>query len=185
MKNRSSEKQSLRHKISEMRKKIPAVLRHQKSRKIFKQLLRTAAFCKAHHIVFYYGIPPEVETRPFLKKVLRLKNVYFPKVSLRKKVLTFHKVDSLTKDLKKGAYAIMEPKARCRIRDAKRMDLIVAPGVAFDKAGRRLGRGGGYYDRVFQRAKKVYKIGLCFHEQIVKKIPVQRHDRTVDQVITD
>jgi 5-formyltetrahydrofolate cyclo-ligase len=65
------------------------------------------------------------------------------------------------------------------------MDLIIAPGVAFDRRGGRLGRGGGYYDRLLRRAEKVPVIGLCFREQLVKKVPMKPHDVRMNKVITD
>ncbi len=65
------------------------------------------------------------------------------------------------------------------------MDVIVVPGVGFDRAGGRLGRGGGYYDRALRSAPKVPKIGLCFREQLVKKIPMAKRDVRVDKVISD
>jgi 5-formyltetrahydrofolate cyclo-ligase len=142
------------------------------------------AFRKAEHVAFYYGIAPEVETKTFLKKLLKEKKLYLPKVG-PKKSLTLRRVHSLSKDLKKGAYNIMEPRAACEERPAGQMDIIITPGVAFDKEGGRLGRGGGYYDRLLRKAGRVIKIGLCFREQIVKKVPVNARDVRVDKIITD
>ncbi len=142
------------------------------------------AFLRAEHVAFYYGIAPEVETKPFLKKILKEKKVYLPRIE-SKRSLVLCRVRSLSKDLKKGAYNIMEPKTLCKKWPADRMDVIIVPGVAFDKRGGRLGRGGGYYDSLLRKAKKVMKIGLCFREQIVKKVPVEAHDVRVDKIITD
>ena len=139
----------------------------------------------AEHVAFYYGIAPEVETKSFLKKVLKDKKVYLPKVNPEKKVLTLHRILGLSKDLRRGVYNIMEPRAFCEERPASQMDMIIVPGVAFDKQGGRLGRGGGYYDRLLRRAKKAVRIGLCFREQIVKKVPMKAHDVRMDRVITD
>lgn len=185
MTNSSSPKALLRQKMLEVRKRIPSAIRRDKSRRIFKKLFRDPHFLKAKHIAFYYGIAPEVETLPFLRKILCSKLIYLPRVHPSKKVLKFHKVDSFSKNLEKNIYAIMEPKATCSKRHPSRMDLIVVPGVAFDKKGRRLGRGGGYYDRALRQAKKVYGIGLCFREQLVTKVPVTKRDMFVDRVITD
>jgi 5-formyltetrahydrofolate cyclo-ligase len=65
------------------------------------------------------------------------------------------------------------------------MDLIIVPGVAFDRKGGRLGRGAGYYDRLLRKARSVPKIGLCFREQLVRKVPMKKHDMSVDKIITD
>jgi 5-formyltetrahydrofolate cyclo-ligase len=179
-----SEKILLRKAILGKIKNIPLLSRHAKSRWIFRKLSGETVFQKAEHVALYYGIAPEVETKPFLKKILKDKKVYLPQVG-SKKTLKLRRVRSLSQDLKKGAYNIMEPRAFCEERPACRMDLIIVPGVAFDKKGGRLGRGGGYYDRMLKRAKGVPAIGICFREQIVKKVPMTRNDVRVDKVITD
>lgn len=148
-------------------------------------MLRDPHFQVAEHVAFYYGIAPEVETRILLARILKKKKVYLPRTDPKKRTLSFRRVRHLARDLKKGAYGIREPRIHCRRRIANRMDLIVVPGVGFDRAGGRLGRGGGYYDRVLRRASKVPKIGLCFREQLVKKIPMSETDVRVDKVITD
>lgn len=177
-------KSFLRDAVLKKRKMIPAALRRRKSRLIFKKLLREPSFRKAKCVALYYGVPGEVETRPFLKKILKSKKVYLPRVQLQRKDLVFRRFCALS-DLEKNAYAIMEPKVQCLKRSAFKMDLIVVPGVAFDKKGGRLGRGAGYYDRLLRKAPKVPKFGLCFREQIVKKVPMRSHDIRMDKVITD
>jgi 5-formyltetrahydrofolate cyclo-ligase len=178
------DKKSLRKILLEKRSHIPALSRRMKSRRIFRALSLEPLFQKAEHVAFYYGIAPEVETRSFLRKVLKKKKLYLPRID-PKRSLALCRVRSISKDLKKGAYNIMEPRPFCKKRPACRMDVLVVPGVAFDKRGGRLGRGGGYYDRLLKKAKRVAKIGLCFREQIVKKVPMQAHDVRMDRVITD
>ena len=179
-----SDKTFLRKTLLKKIKSVPLLSRHVKSRRILRKLSREPVFRRAEHVAFYYGIVPEIETKPFLRKALKDKKIYLPRIDPEKS-LTLCRVRSLSKDLKKGTYNIMEPKAFCEERPAGQMDVIIAPGVAFDKGGGRLGRGGGYYDRLFRKAGKVVKIGLCFREQIVKKVPMKIHDVRVDRVITD
>lgn len=175
----------MRARLLEKRQKIPLAIRRIKSRKIFGRVFANVFFCQARRVALYHDVPPEVETRPFLRKILREKEVFLSKVELRTGTLTLRRVRSLTKDLQKGVYSIREPKGACVRRPASEMDLIIVPGVGFDRRGNRLGRGGGYYDRLLRKAKKVRKIGICFREQIVKKIPATRLDVRVDRVITD
>ena len=122
--------------------------------------------------------------KDLVEKVLKDKKIYLPRIG-PKRSLTLCRVRSLSRDLKKGVYNIREPRASCEKRPASQMDIIIIPGVAFDKKGGRLGRGGGYYDRLLRKAKKVVKIGLCFREQIVKKVPMKAHDVRMDRVITN
>ena len=178
------EKSFLRKTLLEKRKNIPASLRRVKSRRIFRDLFQAPAFRNAEHVAFYYGIAPEVETTLFLKKALKDKKVYLPRIEPHKR-LSLCRVRSLSKDLKKGTYNIREPRAFCVKRPAGQIDLIIVPGVAFDRRGGRLGRGGGYYDRLLRKAKKAVKIGVCFREQIVRKVPMEKRDVKMDLVITD
>lgn len=179
------DKTILRAFFLQKRKKIPAGLRRAKSKKILARLLKDPVFQKAQHVALYYGIAPEVDTRLFLKKILSDKNVYLPRTDRERKSLRFCRLRLLSKDLVKGVYGIMEPHLVCPPRLPSRMDLIVVPGVVFDRKGGRLGRGGGYYDRLLNKAKKVFKIGICFREQLTKKVPMEKHDVRMDRVITD
>jgi len=179
-----SEKTCLRKALLEKIKNIPLRSRRAKSRRIFLKLSQDPVFRKSEHVAFYYEVAPEVETKPFLKKILKDKKIYLPRIG-PKKSLALCRVRSIPGDLKKGAYNVMEPRAFCEKRAASQMDLIIVPGVAFDKTGGRLGRGGGYYDRLLRKAKKVLTSGVCFREQIVKKVPMQAHDVRVDRVIVD
>jgi 5-formyltetrahydrofolate cyclo-ligase len=178
------EKTFLRKTLLVKRKNIPLLSRHIKSRRILRRLSREPVFRRAEHVAFYYGIAPEVETKLFLKKVLKDKKLYLPAI-VPKRSLALRRVRSLFKDLKQGAYNIMEPRAFCEERPADQMDVIIVPGVVFDKKGGRMGRGGGYYDRLLRKAKKVIKIGLCFREQVIGKVPMNARDVRMDRVITD
>lgn len=175
----------LRKKILKKRRAIPPGVRRAKSCKIFSKLFKEPLFKEAYHVALYCGIAPEVITRSFLKKILKDKKVYLPQTDPVRKNLKLRRVRMIPADLRKGPYGIMEPKVSCPVRSAARMDLILVPGVAFDRQGGRLGRGAGYYDRLLRKARRVPKIGLCFREQLVKKIPVKQHDMSVDRVITD
>lgn len=65
-------------------------------------------------------------------------------------------------------------------------DLVLVPGVAFTRGGHRLGRGGGFYDRLLAgRAKGAYKLGICFASQLLDYIPTEEHDAVLDAVISD
>ena len=70
--------------------------------------------------------------------------------------------------------------------DLSRVDLILVPGLAFTKDGARLGRGGGYYDRLLANCPAhTRRIGVCFATQLVASLPVEPHDQRVERVITE
>ena len=128
----------------------------------------------------------EVDTKSFVLKALSLgKKVYLPRIHRREKQLGIYWIERLS-DLRRGPYGIYEPRPRKHYRGRpEELDLVVIPGLGFDRRGARLGRGQGYFDQLLKKTKKAYKIGVAFREQIVKKIPVARHDVCVDRVITD
>ena len=66
-----------------------------------------------------------------------------------------------------------------------RLGAIFVPGVAFDRAGRRLGYGKGYYDRMLGGADAAFKIGLGFESQVVDELPEESHDIRLDALITE
>lgn len=83
-----------------------------------------------------------------------------------------------------GAYGIREPQGgeACPAAD---IDVMVVPGMAFTRDGRRLGRGKGYYDRYLARdGFRAWCIGVCFDCQIVDDLPCEAFDRRVDEVVT-
>ena len=69
--------------------------------------------------------------------------------------------------------------------DAKKIDCVIVPGAAFDVHGKRLGLGGGYYDRFLKLAENAKKISLAFDFQILENIPTEPHDLPVDFIITE
>jgi 5-formyltetrahydrofolate cyclo-ligase len=64
------------------------------------------------------------------------------------------------------------------------LDLIIVPGVAFDLAGRRIGRGGGFYDRLLPQYRAV-RAGICFDFQCLETIPAEEHDIQMDLLVTE
>ena len=67
-----------------------------------------------------------------------------------------------------------------------KLDLVIVPGIAFDKKGHRIGYGYGYYDRFLKTIKKkAVKIGLAFDFQLIESIPEEEHDVPMNIVVTD
>ena len=90
-------------------------------------------------------------------------------------------------ELRAGRWGLREPDADpARAVPLHKVELILVPGVAFTRDGRRLGRGGGYYDRLLAGlAAGTCKIGVCFEHQVVPELPVEPHDQSVDFVATE
>ena len=89
-------------------------------------------------------------------------------------------------DLQRGAMNVWEPHAHCPPIDIAALDIILVPGLAFTREGARLGRGGGYYDRLLsQPACRAERIAVAFDVQIVDHIAVESHDQHIHQIITE
>lgn len=94
-------------------------------------------------------------------------------------------VEDVKNDFVPGKYGILEPSTRCRIPTKRELKETVwlVPGVAFDATGGRLGRGGGFYDRLLRFAKN--KIGIACSNQMVDSVPTEVHDVKMDLVVTE
>ena len=94
-------------------------------------------------------------------------------------------------ELAEGAYGIPEPSPELRGRAGRSvrpesLDLIVVPGVAFDRRGGRVGHGRGYYDRLLADVRPdAVRVGLCFECQLFDSVPAEPHDLPMDLVITE
>ena len=90
------------------------------------------------------------------------------------------------KDTVKNKYGILEPNEYASEFPIDEIDALIVPGLAFTLDGRRLGYGGGYYDRLLSMDSfTAYAIGFCFKFQIIRDLPTETHDRKVDNIITD
>lgn len=109
--------------------------------------------------------------------------VAYPRVNEPASPLTFHVADRA--QLVAGRFGLQEPPAEAPEVPLNALDLVVVPGVAFDAAGRRVGFGGGFYDRTFAGAGRPPLIGLCFDFQVVPRCPSGAQDVSVDWVVTE
>lgn len=149
------------------------------SQEILEKLERLPAFQESKTVLLYHSLKDEVRTRAFIEKWSKKKTILLPVVSGDQLELRHY---TGIGDLSPGAYGIAEPTGRL-VEDYTSIDLVVVPGVAFDKEGHRLGRGKGYYDKLLPRIPAVFA-GICFPFQLIDKIPVEPFDIRMDTVIT-
>ncbi len=96
--------------------------------------------------------------------------------------MVFVEVTDLDADLAAGAYGILEPVGT---PSARLPQVALVPGVAFTRAGARLGMGGGFYDRWMSRHLEVTRVGVCFEAQVVASLPVEPHDVGMVALVTE
>lgn len=175
-------KQALRKQFREKRHALPPQLRGGKNLLITRKLLELQEFKDAKSVLFYVSIPDEPDTHKAIQKSFDLgKNVYVPKVNGEH--LRICPLLDL-EELKPGDLGILEPCEPISEAHPKDIDLIVIPGLAFDKKGHRLGQGGGHYDRLLKETKG-FKVGLAFDEQVTEELPTEAHDVPLNMLLTD
>jgi len=95
-------------------------------------------------------------------------------------------VTDLQSDLVAGRWDIPEPRPGLPLVDPVAIDVVIVPGSAFDRAGGRMGYGGGFYDTFLARLRPdARRIGICFDLQVVERVPCETHDLCVDLVVTE
>lgn len=172
------DKKELRKKIKAMKAMLLESEKLDEADRVFGRLEQTAAFLMAEHILMYHSLPDELPTHRFLKKWAGKKKFYLPRVNgVNLEILPFEE-----SRLELGAFHIEEPTGT-NVVDSDSIELIVVPGVAYDRKGNRLGRGKGFYDRLLSTTKAT-KIGVGFEFQIVGEIPSEPHDVPVDIIIS-
>ena len=139
-------------------------------------------FIAARTVLLYYSLPDEVDTRDFVRYWSQRKHVLLP--SVKDGEIELHRYAADEDRLAGGPFGIQESEGNV-FTDYGSIDLAIIPGVAFDAAGNRLGRGKGFYDRLLTRLKDypIYKIGICFDFQKVDQVPAEAHDIPMDEVL--
>ena len=154
---------------------------------ILEKVLGLEAYRRAKLVHTYVSSKEnEVDTRALIGTCLAQgKRVVVPVVMPSAKTMGHALIDGLDQ-LVVGPWGLAQPDpAAARWLPAKaRIDLVVVPGLAFDRRGHRIGRGGGYYDRFLAQVQTV-KIGLCYDELVLDYIPGEPHDVPVDMVVAE
>jgi 5-formyltetrahydrofolate cyclo-ligase len=136
--------------------------------------------------MIFLSLPHEVDTAEAILHAWQLgKTVAVPKVSWEQRHMIPVEITSLETGLSTGDSGLRNPVAGVPV-PFEEIDLVVTPGLGFDRKGNRLGRGGSYYDRFFANAElKAIRCGLALAEQLVDVVPVVEHDKPVDLLVTD
>lgn len=181
----AANKKALRASIKQKRRALSIEYRQQASRKMQAELTRLPCYQAAEYIMLYMAMQDEVQLDELIAMVLKDgKKAVIPLVTgagLMEAVELSDMAD-LVPD-KYGIKTVSEEKRRLIAPD--KIDLIIVPGVAFDKAGHRLGMGGGFYDRFMLRASRAVRAALAYDCQLLVAVPAEVHDLTVDYIITE
>ena len=142
-------------------------------------MIKSARFQSARSVGAYHAFGSEARADAIIAEAQRLgKKVSLPTIEGNK--ISFYEFSS-SKYLVRGRFGIMEPLPYGKSTD---LDLLIVPGVAFDRLGCRLGYGKAYYDR-FLADTPTFSIGLAYSFQLVERLPQHKHDKKVDSVATE
>lgn len=150
------------------------------AQRVFDRLEKSAAFVLADNVLLYHSLPDELSTHEFIDKWCGKKHFFLPRVNgVNLDILPYDR-----SRLSMGAFQIEEPQGD-ECTDISHIELIIVPGIAYDRRGNRVGRGKGYYDRLLASSRAT-KIGVGYDFQLMEEdIPSEAHDIAVDMVITE
>ena len=171
----------------EFRRRIAAIPEPQKQREsasVCESVRETSEWRNATRILLFHPLLDEPDIRPLLSEALDSgRQLFLPRYNPESKAYDVVQVASLANDLGPGRFDILEPDPDCRTLDGNQLDFIAVPGLGFDVAGRRLGRGMGFYDRMLSDLEG-FLCGLSFDCQLCVEIPVEPHDHGLNLILT-
>lgn len=173
-------KAELRGHIRSLKRQMTEERIAEKSKALCELFLATDAYRNAESLYGYMDCNQEVRTLPILQQALRDgKRVAIPKCYGSE--MRFIWMDDPTK-VEKSRNGIPEPIADSPVADDKTA-LVLMPGMAFDRQGRRIGYGGGYYDKFLSEEPNHPTIALCYDFQMADQLPSEEFDIPVDAVL--
>jgi 5-formyltetrahydrofolate cyclo-ligase len=180
-------KRSVRERILRARDAMPTHLRIAASAAIAATLSRRPDFIAARVVLLTLPFGSEWDSGLLLSAALAgSKTVAVPRVNQERHMLEIHAVCDAAREIAPGYRGIPEPRADCPPVALASIDWVLVPGVAFDAEGRRIGYGGGYYDRLLPLLdRSAARVAGAFELQIVERVPAAPHDTTVDAIVTE
>ncbi|MFP4023963.1 MAG: 5-formyltetrahydrofolate cyclo-ligase [Thiohalospira sp.] len=176
----NQQKKETRIFIKQLKKDYTLQKKQAKSKIIFEQVEQLKEFQQADIIMVYWSMDDEVYTHDFVLKWFKEKLIILP--SVKGDELELRIFNGLDDMVEGSAFGIKEPRELYK-SGLDKIDMIIVPGVAFDKQNNRLGRGKAYYDKLLSKTKAL-KVGVCFDFQMLEKVPADQYDVKMDIVIT-
>lgn len=177
------EKRALRREVLARRDALPPEDRAERSRRIADRLLALPEVERAGTVMAFSSFGSEVDTGPILEQLAdRGARVALPRIREREiEPVTYRPGDPVTV----AAFGALEPSAGEEL-EAAEVDVVLTPGVAFDREGFRVGYGGGFYDRFFRRIREdAFRVAIGFAVQVEPAVPHGLADLPVDALVTE
>ena len=181
------DKRALRESLTVARDALPATLRARASRSIADRIAALPTWRAARVVLLTLPFRSEWDARLVARDALAAgKTVALPRVDASVRMLRALAIEDLDRDVEPGYPGISEPRADRPAIPLAEIDWVLVPGIAFDPAGKRLGYGGGYYDRLLPLLPRAAeRVAGAFETQIVERVPAARYDIGVDCIVTE
>ncbi len=174
-------KQELRKHVKALKSQFTATQLIDKSTAVIKNLESLVQFRRAKIIMAYWSMSDEVHTHEFVERWHKTKTILLPVIDGDNLLIkNFTGVENMVPDKRFG---IPEPSGK-PFTELDTIDLIVVPGVAFDRNKNRLGRGKAFYDRLL-KSSTAPKAGICFDFQLFDTVPIDKYDIGMDIIISE
>ncbi len=160
----------------------------QKTEKIHQNLMQHEAMKQAQTILVYLNFGDEIDTRSLIDTWLRdNRKVYVPVMKPKTRILVPVRIDGGFRELPTNSYGIQEPSLKgAETALYEELDLVLVPGLAFDRRGNRLGYGGGYYDRLLPQLRSdAQTIAMAYAFQVIEQVPIEPFDCPIHTLITE
>lgn len=191
------QKKALRARLRQARRDVAATRGGELAALAHAHLLASPLWRQARGVALYVSLPDELDTAPLLDAAWQAgKTLYLPRVRQQYGLMDFVAVRG-REELRPGPFQLLEPLDDLpgfgpeEAGTAFRPDVFIVPGLGFDRQGRRLGFGGGYYDRFLSAVRAQDDagqrafVGLCYHCQLQEELPAEPWDERMTHICTD
>jgi len=180
-------KQAMRTRVAAARDALEPAWRAHASGELVRRIAALPTFAAAKTVLLTAPFRSEWNAAPLIDIAIEAgKVVALPRVDEPARMLQLLRIRDATRDIVIGYRGLREPAPDCDRVDLTSIDWVLVPGVAFDRAGARLGYGGGYYDRLLPLLPaRAPRVAGAFSAQIVDEVPSAPHDITMDTVVTE
>lgn len=177
----TDQKKNLRKEIKDLKSQYSENELIEKSNRIFISLEKLLSISQKNFFLAYWSMPDEVHTHQWVLQNYPQKNIFLPVV--KENELEIKPFTGIKNMQALPPFGILEPIGE-PFKDLHKIEIILVPGIAFDRKGFRMGRGKGYYDKFLPKTSAV-RIGICFSFQLFDTIPINEFDAQMDYILTE
>lgn len=177
------DKQIIRKHMIQVLKDMSRKSRKIETDLIMQQLVMFISERGYKHIAYYFGETPEIQTPAYYDKLIEIGcQIYLPRVE-KNRQMTFRKFD--IDQIERSKLGVIQPTHSTEVINSESLDLLIVPGLAYNKQGFRIGFGGGYYDRFLVKNPNIPTCSLVFSKQMINNIDFlkETHDQLVETLI--